>query len=104
MHAFSYKYYDLLSTYEPKNSEQCFAGKLVVVLFLTSRFWSNYLFLLQMREDMLGALAEVEPESLETAGVLLEAMAVATGHVEELSPSSQVNMKVLSAMGNVKKT
>ena len=53
---------------------------------------------------MLGALAEVEPESLETAGVLLEAMAVATGHVEELSPSSQVNMKVLSAMGNVKKT
>lgn len=52
---------------------------------------------------MLGALAAVEPESLETAGVLLEAMAVATDNVEELSPSSQVNMKVLSAKGNVKK-
>lgn len=52
---------------------------------------------------MLGALAAVEPESLETAGVLLEAMAVATDNVEELSPSSQVNMKLLSAKGNVKK-
>lgn len=41
---------------------------------------------------MLGALAAVEPESLETAGVLLEAMAVATDNVEELSPSSQVNV------------
>ena len=51
---------------------------------------------------MLGALAAVEPESLETAGVLLEAMAVATDNVEELSPSSQVNMKLLSAKGNVK--
>lgn len=56
-----------------------------------------------MREDMLGALAAVEPASLETAGVLLEAMAVATDKVEELSPSSQVNMKLLSAKGNVKK-
>lgn len=52
---------------------------------------------------MLGALAAVEPESLETAGVLLEAMAVASDNVEELSPSSQVNMKLLSAKGNVKK-
>ena len=52
---------------------------------------------------MLGALATVEPASLETAGVLLEAMAVATDKVEELSPSSQVNMKLLSAKGNVKK-
>ena len=51
---------------------------------------------------MLGALAAVEPESLETAGVLLEAMAVATDNVEELSPSSQVNMKLLSAKRNVK--
>lgn len=41
---------------------------------------------------MLGALAAVEPESLETAGVLLQAMAVATDNVEELSPSSQVNV------------
>ena len=37
MLAFSYKYYDFLSTHEPKNSEQFFAGKLVVVLFLTSQ-------------------------------------------------------------------
>lgn len=51
---------------------------------------------------MLGALAAVEPESLETAGVLLEAMAVSTDNVEELSTSSQVNMKLLSAKGNVK--
>ena len=48
---------------------------------------------------MLGALASVEPESLETAGVLLKAMAVATDNVEELSPSSQVNMKLLLQRG-----
>lgn len=46
-----------------------------------------------MKEDLLVVLAQLEPESLDTVEVMMEAMSSVTNDVEELSSTSQVNAK-----------
>jgi len=48
-----------------------------------------------MKEKLLGALDSLEPESLDTLGVIIEAMATVTNDVEEVSTTAQVNDKLL---------
>ena len=45
---------------------------------------------LQIKEDLLGVLEDLEPESMDTAGLLIEAMSSLTSNVEELSSKAQV--------------
>lgn len=45
---------------------------------------------LQIKEDLLGILEDLEPESIDTAGLLIEAMSSVTNNVEELSSEAQV--------------
>ena len=48
-----------------------------------------------MKEKLLGALDSLEPESLDTLGVIIEVMATVTNDVEEVSTTAQVNDKLL---------
>lgn len=48
-----------------------------------------------MKEDLLVVHAQLEPESLDTVEVMMEAMSSVTNDVEELSSTSQVNAKCL---------
>ena len=48
-----------------------------------------------MKEKLLGALDSLEPESIDTLGVIIEAMATVTNDVEEVSTTAQVNDKLL---------
>lgn len=43
-----------------------------------------------MKEDLLGVLEQIEPESIDTAEVMVEAMSSVTNNVEELSSKAQV--------------
>lgn len=45
---------------------------------------------LQIKEDLLGVLEDLEPESIDSAGLLIEAMSSVTNNVEELSSKAQV--------------
>ena len=45
---------------------------------------------LQIKEDLLGVLKDLEPESIDTAGLLIAAMSAVTNNVEELSSEAQV--------------
>ena len=45
-----------------------------------------------MKKQLLGALESLEPESIDTAGMLIEALATVTNNVEEVSTASQVNV------------
>lgn len=44
-----------------------------------------------MKEQLLGALETLEPESIDTLGVMVESMATVANDVEEVSTTSQVN-------------
>ena len=50
----------------------------------------------KMKEEMLEALKTLDPESIDTAGVIAEALAAVTSDVEEVSASLQVNILVTS--------
>ncbi|XP_022800006.1 polycystin-1-like [Stylophora pistillata] len=52
----------------------------------------------QMKEELLGALNQLEPESLDTLGVVLEAMSSVTNDVTELSSTAQST--VLNILSN----
>ena len=43
-----------------------------------------------MKEDLLGVLAQLEPESIDTAELMVKAMSSVTNNVEELSSKAQV--------------
>lgn len=44
----------------------------------------------QIKEDLLGVIEGLEPESIDTAGLMIEAMSSVTNNVEELSSKTQV--------------
>ena len=48
----------------------------------------------KMKEKLLEALTNLDPESIDTAGVITEALTAVTSDVEEVSTSLQVNMLV----------
>ena len=48
------------------------------------------MLILQIKEDLLGVLEDLEPESIDTAGLLIAAMSAVTNNVEELSSEAQV--------------
>ena len=56
--------------------------------FLMTNLFFNHS---KMKEELLGALNQLEPESLDTLGVVLEAMSSVTNDVTELSSTAQVN-------------
>lgn len=43
-----------------------------------------------MKEDLLGVLAQLEPESIDTAELMVKAMSSVTNNVDELSSKAQV--------------
>ncbi|XP_078355934.1 polycystin-1-like, partial [Oculina patagonica] len=47
---------------------------------------------MEMKEDLLGVLQQIEPESIDTAELMVEAMSSVTNNVEELSSNAQNSM------------
>ena len=54
-----------------------------------------------MKENLLEALVQLDPESLDTLGVMLEAMTSLTDDVTELSSTAQVNGRHLGVISGV---
>lgn len=44
----------------------------------------------QIKEDLLGVIEGLEPESIDTAGLMIEAMSSVTNNAEEISSKAQV--------------
>lgn len=57
-----------------------------MIRFNIDRFLLDF----QIKEDLLGVIEGIEPESIDTAGLMIEAMSSVTNNVEELSSTAQV--------------
>lgn len=48
----------------------------------------------KMKKELVEALTNLDPESIDTAGVITEALTAVTSNVEEVSTALQVNILV----------
>ena len=98
--SFSVKFSENHSTYRQPRS--CFEGLILqrdyhvtnCFCAIVAAMFNIVCVFVKMKEELLEALTNLDPESIDTAGVITEALSAVTSNVEEVSTALQVNILV----------